>query len=215
MASSDISETVVDLGTTVLSSNEAETEGDTQPASGGYVSQLKPPIGTMFFKEDHVTIFNNEEIFHWIEPLGRGGGHKTKVGSITWRASIYTYVAGARPDGDFEKHNGSILILIIHSGSVQMSGAFHPLEYTRRVTGPSSTTPKVQLPPSSSGNKRGSVWDYNISYHETLPMFKNSGNDTFNFEAKYGQDFSIEGAQQSSKELNDGWETCVKYEVDI
>lgn len=39
-------------------------------------------------------------------------------------------------------------------------------------------------------------------------MFKN--NEVFDFEAKYGQD-----VEQSSKELNDGWETSLKYDVSI
>lgn len=113
----------------------------------------------MPYPRDHVTIFNAEEIYQWTNILDM-----RKVGSITWRASIYAYVSGAVPDGDFEKNNGSILIVIVHSGTVQVSGMLGSSEYIRTVTGPSSVTPKVQLPPSYSGNRRGEVWDCKCLY---------------------------------------------------
>lgn len=53
----------------------------------------------------------------------------------------------------------------------------------------------------------------NISFNETLPMFNNAGNNTFDFDAKYGRDFNVKNGQQTEKELDNGWEFTSKYSV--
>ncbi|KAG9221203.1 hypothetical protein CCMSSC00406_0007377 [Pleurotus cornucopiae] len=44
-------------------------------------------------------------------------------------------------------------------------------------------------------------------------MFNNAGNNTFDFDAKYGRDFNVKNGQQTEKELDNGWEFTSKYSV--
>ncbi|KAF4599966.1 hypothetical protein EYR40_007072 [Pleurotus pulmonarius] len=202
-----------------LNDDTAEVQTLVQTPSGEYIHHLRPPIGTMFYKELGSLSTSS---------LPKSDPHRPeilpqlpiiKVGTVTWRANIHTYVIGAKPDDpDFEKHNGSILIVVVHSGSVQVvlkDDWSKYLECTQTIKCPTPVAPKVQLPPSNSGTQTrpGEPWHYNISFNETLPMFNNDGNGTFNFDAKYARDFSVKGGQQSETELADGWKFASKYSV--
>ncbi|KAL4259779.1 hypothetical protein AB1N83_009404 [Pleurotus pulmonarius] len=203
-----------------LNDDTAEVQTLVQTPSGEYIHHLRPPIGTMFYKEDLATIANNVDIYAAYTPPPHIPIGYRKVGTVTWRANIHTYVIGAKPDDpDFEKHNGSILIVVVHSGSVQVvlkDDWSKYLECTQTIKCPTPVAPKVQLPPSNSGTQTrpGEPWHYNISFNETLPMFNNDGNGTFNFDAKYARDFSVKGGQQSETELADGWKFASKYSVE-
>ncbi|KAF4598715.1 hypothetical protein EYR38_007123 [Pleurotus pulmonarius] len=197
---------VDDCAPQALLSGEAENQTLVQAASGEYVYHLRPPINTVFYKEDLVTVFDKEAIYSRV--TGRG-----KVGSITWRANIYTYVLGARPDRpDFEKLNGSILIVIVHSGTVRIDlGSGWSLSCAQEVRCPTHVVPKVHLPPSNSGTHNGERWDYKIAFDESLPMFNNAGNGTFEFLARYERGFSVQSGKQVEEEVDDGWKFTGEY----
>ncbi len=50
-----------------------------------------------------------------------------------------------------------------------------------------------------------------IAFDESLPMFNNSGNDTFEFLARYERGFSVQSGKQVEEEVDDGWKFTGEY----
>ncbi|KAJ8454432.1 hypothetical protein ONZ45_g19309 [Pleurotus djamor] len=143
-----------------------------------------------------VTFLNNTVI---------GGG--TKYGTVTWKADVYIYATGARPnDADFSQR-GLLNIIFLHSGYVTIydnwsADIWNSLEFLVSV-GNSNLVASLQLPQTESGAQDGDNYKYEIDYGEKMPMFKNNGNEAFDFDATFQQKFTRAASKQTGSSVKD------------
>ncbi|KAF4568615.1 hypothetical protein EYR36_010627 [Pleurotus pulmonarius] len=170
---------------------------------GEYVNELTPPAGTM---ATH-TILDQEWIYSENPSL------RILLAMLTWRVDVYTYVANAMPDDPlFSEKNGSILVVLVHSGMVGNIGP-GTCETALRVECPAEGTlvAQTQLPPQDSGVPAGrKILNYTISYEERLSLFNNCGNGIFDFYARYKEDFTRRNSEQISRMIPNGCELGVR-----
>ncbi|KAF4573606.1 hypothetical protein EYR36_008124 [Pleurotus pulmonarius] len=164
-----------------------------------FVNRLTPPITTSFFHKETINIFDGVEISDSASQL---------LETVTWRTEVYKYVTRFRPDEpNFEGKGGEIFIIMAHTGTAKMGRPFLLPEYVKAVRVPSSIIPMGQYPETGSGDQKpGDDWDYKINYTNTMPMFSNGGNNIFDFDAVYQNDFVRSKFQQTGDAVSGGVE---------
>lgn len=177
---------------------EEGREAPSPRAGKAFVNHLTPPITTSFFHKETINLFDNLEIFDSASQL---------LETVTWRTEVYKYVTRLRPDDpNFEQKGGEIFIIMAHTGTSKMGKPFLRPEYLKAIRVPSSIIPMGQYPATDSGLQSGDNWSYNIDYTNTMPMFSNGGNNIFDFEASYKNDFIRSKFQQTGEEVTGGVE---------
>ncbi|KAF4606049.1 hypothetical protein EYR38_000094 [Pleurotus pulmonarius] len=161
-----------------------------QPPSS--TSELTPP--------ETINVFDGVEISDSASQL---------LETVTWRTEVYKYVTRFRPDEpNFEGKGGEIFIIMAHTGTAKMGRPFLLPEYVKAVRVPSSIIPMGQYPETGSGTQQPSSddWGYSINYTNTMPMFSNGGNNIFDFDAVYQNDFVRSKFQQTGDTVSGGVE---------
>ncbi|KAF7436093.1 hypothetical protein PC9H_002919 [Pleurotus ostreatus] len=173
-------------------------EGREAPSSRAakiYANHLAPPITTSFFHKQTINVFDNYQI--------QDGSRILET--LTWRTDVYKYVTRARPDDpNFKQNGGEIYIIMAHEGTCLMGRPLILPAYLKTVKVPSSIMPVRQFPANDSGIQSGDDWSYNIDYANTMPMFNQGGNNVFDFEASFKEDFVRSKCKQIGEETSDG-----------
>ncbi|KAJ8517788.1 hypothetical protein ONZ45_g5053 [Pleurotus djamor] len=151
---------------------------------------LTPPIGTSFFKLTEIPILTNKE---W--------SYFESDALVTWNVSLHKYAVNANPtDPNFQANNGRVYLIMVHRGTFNraVDWTLHSLT----VRPPRDETSVIFLgnypEPNSGVDQDDGSRKYTISYTNQMQMFRNQGNETFTFEAKYIQDFILSGLRQNS-----------------
>ncbi|KAJ8456824.1 hypothetical protein ONZ45_g18566 [Pleurotus djamor] len=145
------------------------------------------------------------------------------IGTAYWKRvpfqwNIYVYVSSASPDDpDFTSRGGLVTILIAHSGGYQTNGVVpQGFQFLNQVVPSTPPSYMRQFPeegellpdptPSDPGDWGVGVIDkrrkYQISYRESLPMFKNGGNDVFVFDASCEDECIRHNSTQKAEYVN-------------
>ncbi|KAJ8519423.1 hypothetical protein ONZ45_g3614 [Pleurotus djamor] len=161
-----------------------------------WVNNLAPPPETSYYSRQTVTFFNDQPI-----------GFATKYGKFTWTADVYIYATGARPDDPDFSQKGLLNIIFLHSGYVEVYDDFSAdlwsgLDFSLMVKD-SKLQPSLQFPETETGIKEDDNYKYEINYAERMPMFKNNGNETFNFDANFQHTFTRICSKQSGSRASD------------
>ncbi|KAL0953228.1 hypothetical protein HGRIS_004481 [Hohenbuehelia grisea] len=144
-------------------------------------NHLEPPIGTMFYKFERITIVRERPMHFVALPPFDGSRYNY---TVTWEIDVYKYAVNGDPrDPNFASNNGRIYIIIVHRGSVRSGQNLNGMRFVFRVsTGLDATH---QLPRSGSGHREGDDMHYEIDFRQTFHMLSNQGNDHISFEARY------------------------------
>ncbi|KAG9223575.1 hypothetical protein CCMSSC00406_0009689 [Pleurotus cornucopiae] len=167
-----------------------------EPDSRVYVNTLRPPVGTSFFAFKDTLVFR--EVFL---------GNSRFLGDFVLRVNIsvqaYSYASGANPnEEDFAAKGGVIHVILVLDGDMQVTSNlavrwdFVDLE----IAAPDGFRASLHQP--ATGRLEEDKWTYDINYEEVLPMFKNMGQEAFDFRAKFQDTY-----QRTKIEEKGSWDT--------
>lgn len=76
--------------------------------------------------------------------------------TVTWKVTAYAYTIGAKPDKDFIKNSGEVVVVLLHSGHTYNHPTAQFKEMWFKVTPKDSNNhSKAQLPESGTGTVVG------------------------------------------------------------
>ncbi|KAF9489345.1 hypothetical protein BDN71DRAFT_1512200 [Pleurotus eryngii] len=171
------------------------------------VVRLMPPPGTNYFKRQSETIFDN---------LKYQNLYGTWVSTLNWRCDIYVFVSGAAPDDPrFREKGGVITVMIVHQGLLEMpptQGTSERTDFVQKVLASTSLSSIKQFPTTNSAAQSGDNYQYTINYQESIPLFKNHGNEVFMFDAAYKDNSTLVKTKQTGSEVTNGVQFALQYQ---
>ncbi|KAK2459744.1 hypothetical protein APHAL10511_008245 [Amanita phalloides] len=106
--------------------------------------------------------------------------------------TFHIYVTLAMPDSNFTEEGGKVIIIAEYNGS---AGVYHIDFGIEDSSGVLSLRDQQPIPGSETVN--GDVKLYPIDFAQDMSMYKDGGNSTYNFPARYKRTFSLTGFSQS------------------
>ncbi|KAG9220222.1 hypothetical protein CCMSSC00406_0009543 [Pleurotus cornucopiae] len=175
------------------------------------VVRLMPPPGTNYFKRSAspsslLTAYELTILFiTW-----------TWVSTLNWRCDIYVYISGAAPDDPrFREKGGVITVMVVHQGLLEMpptQGTSERTDFVQKVLASTSLSSIKQFPATDSASQSGDNYQYTINYQESIPLFKNHGNEVFMFDAAYKDNSTLVKTKQTGSEVTNGVQFALQYQ---
>ncbi|KAJ8497201.1 hypothetical protein ONZ45_g12167 [Pleurotus djamor] len=179
---------VTALGDIISDDNPGEHDRETsglleRPLPANYFNGLTPPVGTDYFRHQFFTIMNNQKIIY------TEGSLRVIASTVTWHIDAYIYTVNAEPGSDFAARGGIVYVVLVSTGVADTGDAYlveSEHRFSTSVRSPPSGSAAVRhLPRTNSGVVNGNVTNYPVVYTQDMQMFKNSGNETTTFTARY------------------------------